>query len=182
MSGPSQYVRQCREEAAKRRLEIAKLLREDASLTNIILAVRLNVSRNTVTSDRKAIMEKLVQDTKTETELLRDGLVKKLEGLVAEVELHRKDGKLSLSAIDQVLSITKAVIELTGARRAVIEKTVNRHDHVLPQFTTKPSKDGKRLDWVKTDQGWKQVEVAPPQVIKAEFITEPAKLTGESDG
>ena len=67
-------------------------------------------------------MENLKERTMTETELLRAELVQKLDGLVAEVEKHRKDGKLSLGAIDQVLSITKAVIELTGARKPVVEK------------------------------------------------------------
>lgn len=123
MAGPSQYVRQKREEASARRLEVAKLLREDPATTNKQLAEKLDVSRNTIALDRKAIMEKIQNDTKTETELLRAELVAKLEGLMLEVEKHRKtDGKLSLAAIDQMLTITKAVIELTGARKPVVEK------------------------------------------------------------
>ena len=43
MSGPSQYVREKREEAARRRLELAKLLRDDPKTTNIELAKALGV-------------------------------------------------------------------------------------------------------------------------------------------
>jgi hypothetical protein len=127
MTAPSSYLRCLREEQTTRRLGVAKALREAPEITNVQLATMFGVSRNTIQLDREAIMQQLVASTKTETELLRDGLVKKLEGLVAEVEKHRKDGKLSLGAIDQVLSITKAVIELTGARKPVVEKHEVQH-------------------------------------------------------
>jgi DNA-binding CsgD family transcriptional regulator len=156
MTAPSQYLRQKREEASRRRLEIAKLLREDPKATNKELARALGVNRDTIALDRKAIMEQLQKDTKTEVELLRQEMVQKLEGLEAEVELHRKDGKLSLSAIDQMLSITKAVIELTGCRRPVVEKTEVRNKTRIEFATTV----------VKTD----------PKFIKAEVIKEPLTL------
>jgi hypothetical protein len=35
MTGPSNYVRECREAAANRRLEIAKLLRADPALSRL---------------------------------------------------------------------------------------------------------------------------------------------------
>ena len=54
--------------------------------------------------------------------MLRAEMVKKLEALEAEVQKHRKDGKLPLTAVDRLLDITKAVIELTGVRKPVNEK------------------------------------------------------------
>ena len=62
-------------------------------------------------------------------------MVNKLESLKAEVQKHRKDGKLSLSAIDQLLSITKAVIELTGVRKPVVERVDVKHRAPI-QFDT----------------------------------------------
>jgi hypothetical protein len=103
-------------------LELAKLLRDNPEATNLELAAALNVNRDTIAEDRKALMELVTNDTLTEMELLREELRHKLESLEKEVELHRKDGKLSLGAIDQLLSITKAVIELTGARKPVKEQ------------------------------------------------------------
>lgn len=131
MSGPSQYVRQKREEATRRRLELARLLREQPTITNIASAKRLGVNRDTIALDRKAIMEQVKNDTKTETELLRDGMVQELESLKAEVEQHRKNGKLSLQAVDRLLDITKAIIELTGCRKPVVEKKLVRQNNKI---------------------------------------------------
>ncbi len=111
-----------REQAALRRLDVAKALRENPDVTNIELAEMFDVDRDTIAADRKALMEQLANSSTNELELLRDDLRLKLEKLEEEVELHRKDGKLSLGAIDQQLSITKAIIELTGARKPVSEK------------------------------------------------------------
>ncbi|MGE5052912.1 MAG: hypothetical protein ACM3WP_02005 [Acidobacteriota bacterium] len=127
MSGPSQYVRQKREEAARRRLELAKMLRDDPKATNKQLAKALGVNRDTIALDRKAIMEEMTKSTLTETELMRAEMVTKLEALEAEVQLHRKDGKLPITAIDQLLSITKALVELTGCRKPVNEKVTVQH-------------------------------------------------------
>jgi hypothetical protein len=166
MTAPSGYLRSLSghlrkrlEEQTARRLSLAKALREAPDATNVQLATMFGVSRNTIQLDREAIMEQLQNATKNETELLRDGLVKKLEGLIAEVELHRKDGKLSLGAIDQVLSITKAVIELTGARKPVIEKLDVRHKQPI-QFNTIIVPTGSRAS----------------QFAKAEMIKEPLTL------
>ena len=164
MTGPSQYVREMREAAAHRRLQLAKLLRDDPRATNIALAKTLGVNRETIALDRKVIMEALQNDTKTEVELLREEMVKKLDGLAGEVEKHRKDGKLSLSAIDQLLSITKAVIELTGVRKPVNEKLEVKHRN-LPQFNTVI------------------VRTTAPPIADAEVIKEPYALKGQvSDG
>jgi hypothetical protein len=165
VSGPSGYVRQCREQAAQRRLEIVRLLREDASITNIALAAKLAVSRNTIAGDRTTIMNQLIDSTKTETELLRAELVTKLQVLESEVQRHRDKGKLSLSAIDSLLDIHKALIDLTGCRKAVVEKKMVKHSPIQFQtFIGSPA------------------QFAKAQFAKAEFITEPAKLTGEADG
>jgi hypothetical protein len=127
MTAPTQYLRDLREHQTHRRLAVAKALRENPTATNIELAKMFGVTRETIALDRLAIMENLKQRTMTETELLRAEMVEKLDGLVGEVEKHRKDGKLSLSAIDQILSISKAVIELTGIRKPVVEKHLHKH-------------------------------------------------------
>ena len=127
MTAPSQYLRELREGAARRRFELAKLLRDDPKATNIELAKALNVTRNTITEDRKAIMEQITKSTLTETELMRADMLKEFEALKAEVEKHRKDGKLSLQAVDRLLDITKAIVELTGVRKPVNEKLAVTH-------------------------------------------------------
>jgi hypothetical protein len=132
-----------REEASRRRLELARLLRDDPKATNIALAKALNVNRDTIAEDRKAIMELVKNDTKTETELLREEMVQELEGLKAEVEKHRKDGKLSLQAVDRMLDITKAIIELTGVRKPVNEKVDHTHKAPIRFQTVIVSTDGK---------------------------------------
>lgn len=161
MTAPSQYLRELREGASRRRLELAKLLRDDPKATNIKLAKALGVNRDTIAEDRKVIMEQMTKSTLTETELMRASMVSKLETLEAEVQKHRKDGKLSLSAIDQLLSITKAVIELTGVRKPVVEK----HDvkHRIPRF---------EAVIVHTDGRERHL----PPIADAEVITEPHAL------
>jgi hypothetical protein len=134
MSAPSHHLRTLRENAARRRLELAKLLRDDPKATNIQLAKALNVNRDTIALDRKVIMEQLQNDARTETEQLRAKLVGELEELKFEVEQHRKQGRLPLAAIDQLLAITKAVIDLTGARKPVNEKMTVQHRTMIPQF------------------------------------------------
>jgi hypothetical protein len=134
-------------------------MREDPKITNVALAKRFDVSRNTIQLDREAIMEQLVASTKTESELLRAEMVKTLDGLVAEVEKHRKDGKLSLSAIDQILTISKAIIELTGIRKPVVEK-LNVNHRAPIQFKTVIVPSGSRA----------------AEFCKAEVIKEPLTL------
>jgi hypothetical protein len=163
MTVPSQYLRDLREEAARRRLELAKLLRENPDATNIYLAKTLGVNRDTIALDRKALVEQMTQSTLTETELLRAEMVKKLEALEAEVEKHRKtDGKLSLQAVDRLLDITKAVIELTGVRKPVNEKLQVTHRAPIKFETVIVATDGGRRS------------VAP--IADAELITEPFAL------
>lgn len=123
MNGRQLYLRSLHEQATRRQLEVAKLLRENPEATNIELADALNVDRDTIAKDRKALMEQIKTDTKSELELLREELRVKLEKLEGEVEKHRnKNGLLSLGAIDELLCINKAIIELTGARKPVKEK------------------------------------------------------------
>ncbi len=160
MSGPSQYVRQRREEAARRRLELAKLLRDDPRATNKQLAKTLNVNRDTIALDRKVIMEELTKTTLTQTESMRAEMVQELESLKDEVEKHRKDGKLSLQAIDRMLDISKAIIELTGVRKPVNEKMQVTHRAPIQFNTMIVGSDGK----------------AKAPIAKAEVITEPFAL------
>lgn len=155
----SAHLRNRLEEQTSRRLGVARALRETPDATNIELAKVFDVSRNTIAEDRKAIMEQLVASTKTESELLRAEMVKTLDGLVVEVEKHRKDGKLSLSAIDQVLSITKAVIELTGIRKPVVEKMEIRKTKI--QFNTTIVPSGQRAPQ------FAEAEVVKPLTLEA---------------
>ena len=122
MTAPSTYLRQLHETAARRRLEIAKLLRENPAITNKELASLLNVSRNTITLDRKAIVEQMTQSTQHETELLRAEMVGKLESLNEELEKHRRDGVLPVSVIHESLLVHRSIIELLGIRKAVVEQ------------------------------------------------------------
>ena len=181
MTAPSQHLRDLREATTRRRLDLARLLREDPTTTNVSLAKSLNVSRNTIAEDRKAIMEQMTKSTLNETELLRAEMVKKLDGLVAEVEKHRKDGKLSLSAIDQMLSITKALVELTGCRKPVNEKLQVTHRAPI-QFQTvivptrqidKSKPPSPNHEWSEKDKGW---VLKQPPFVDAELITEPHAL------
>ena len=89
-------------------------------------------------------------------------MVSKLVALEAEVEKHRKDGKLSLPAIDQLLSITKAVIELTGVRKPVNERLSVTHKAPIQFQTVIVKTDGSR--------------VPVPPIADAELITEPYAL------
>ncbi len=156
-------IRNDREARERRRLELAKLLRDDPTATNVALAKALNVNRDTIALDRKAIMEQMTKSTLTQTELMRAEMVSKLEALEAEVEKHRKDGKLPLSAIDQLLSITKAVIEVTGCRKPVVEKVDHKHRAPIRFETVIIAADGSRK------------RVSPP-IADAELITEPHAL------
>ena len=135
-------IRNDREARARRHLELAKLLRQDPTATNIELAKALNVNRDTIALDRKALMEMIRNDAKNETELLRSEMVDELNELKNEVEKHRKDGKLSLQAIDRMLDISKAIIELTGVRKPVNEKIDHTHRAPIRFETVIVSRDG----------------------------------------
>jgi hypothetical protein len=166
MTAPTGYLRDLREKQANRRLAVAKALRESSAITNVELARRFGVTRDTIGQDRKALIMELINSTKTETELLRDGLVKKLEALEAEVQLHRKDGKLPFTAIDQMLAITKTVIELTGARKPVVEKReVQRMEPI--KFTTSVGRSPAALQ-----------EPTEPPFVPAEVVQPPRLMTG----
>lgn len=134
MSGPSQIVRERREAGARRRLEIAKLLRADPATTNKQLAKALNVNRNTIALDRRIIMEELQKNTLTETELMRAEMVAKLESLNEELELHRDGEKLPVSVIHEMLLVQRSLIELLGVRKPVVEKVEVKRSPI--QFET----------------------------------------------
>jgi transcriptional antiterminator len=153
------YLRQLQEAAARRRLEVAKLLRDNPATTNKQLASALNVSRNTITLDRKIMVEALTQNTLTETELLRAEMVGKLEHLNTELELHRTDGKLPVSVIHEALLVTRSIIELLGVRKPVVEKLEIKKRTI--NFTTSIVRsDGSRTE--------------PKQI---EFVTKQLSLT-----
>jgi hypothetical protein len=131
VTAPKGHLRNLRERQAKRRLGVARALRTTPNATNIELAKVFGVDRDTIKEDRQALMNELTREGKTEMELLREELRAKLENLEKEVELHRKDGKLSLGAIDQLVVIARAVMELTGAPRPVTEELEIRTPDVV---------------------------------------------------
>lgn len=147
-TGNYTYLRQLREAAARRRLEIAKLLRDDPATTNLQLAKALNVSRNTITLDRKLMVEELKNETLSETELLRADMLQRLEKLHHELELHRRDGKLPVSVIHEGLLVTRSIIELLGVRKPVTEHLEVKRSSISFEVEVVPSPklvDGKQV-------------------------------------
>lgn len=157
------YLRERREAREERRLELAKLLRENPAATNVDLAKILNVTRDTIALDRKVLMEQLQSDTKSETEKMREEMLQQFETLQQEVELHRKDGKLSLAAIDRMLDIGKAIVELTGCRK--------------PVFIPKKPEEKEPLHFVVT---FPEKKLQPP-TIDAEVVEQPQLEAGDAD-
>jgi hypothetical protein len=122
MTVPTKYLRDLREQRESRRLGVAKALREVPNATNIELAKIFGVTRETIALDRKALMEQLHKNTLTETEAMRAAMVERLEKIVDEIELHRKDKKLPVSLIHEWHSVTRSMIELLGVRKPVAEQ------------------------------------------------------------
>jgi hypothetical protein len=127
MTAPTQYLRDLREQRTARRLEVAKALRDNPSVTNVELGKRFDVTRDTIALDRKNIMEDLRKNTVEQTEALRAEMVTKLEKLNTELELHRRDGKLPVSVIHEALLVHRTLIEMLGIRKPVIEKAEVTH-------------------------------------------------------
>jgi DNA-binding XRE family transcriptional regulator len=161
MTAPSQYLRDAREQRDKRRLEIARALREEPGLTNVQLAERFGVHRNTIQEDRDALIEQVRANSTTETELLRADMCARLESLNAELELHRRDGKLPVSAIHEMMLVHRSIIELLGVRKPVTEK----------------------IEWQQNRTIRFEAEIVPsprPKVIDGEVV-EPRLLKGDQD-
>jgi hypothetical protein len=149
-------------------LAVAKAVRENPKITNVQLGALFQVSRNTIHDDRLAAKEQLVNATLTENELMRSEELAKLATLEEECQRHRHDGKLSLGAIDQILSIIKERVNLTGCRKPVVEKKLVKHSPIQFQtFIGSPAQFAK----------------AKAEVIEAQF-SEPDKQlkAGEPDG
>jgi hypothetical protein len=86
MTAPTTYLRTLRDAQARRRLELAKLLRDNPDATNIELAKVLNVDRHTITSDRLAIMTQVNQEALTETQLYRNDQLSRVAKKWDEIE------------------------------------------------------------------------------------------------
>lgn len=80
------HLRHRREARDARRLELARLIRETPDVTNLELAKALNVSRNTITQDRLAIMELARTETQTEIQLHREDQLTRIAAKWAEIE------------------------------------------------------------------------------------------------
>jgi DNA-binding CsgD family transcriptional regulator len=89
MTAPSTraaYLRTLREGTTRRRLELVRLLRENSDITNIELAKLLNVSRNTITADRLAMMEQAMSETKSEMQQYRENQLARIADKWDEIE------------------------------------------------------------------------------------------------
>jgi transcriptional antiterminator len=146
MTAPSQLLRDLREQRDKRRLAVAKALRDEPGLTNVQLAEKFNVSRNTIKEDRDALIEQVRANSTTETELLREQMCKRLESLNSELELHRRDGVLSVRAIHEMILVHRSIIELLGVRKPVTEKLEVRERRVIAFATTIIPSPPKAID------------------------------------
>jgi|ERR1700722_3166366 len=171
MSGPSNYVRRAREQAAQRRLEIAKTLRDDPATTNLTFAKALNVSRHTIREDRLKIMEQLKNETKSETEQLRVEMVARLERLDEELEKHRKGGKLPVSVIHESHLLHRTLIELLGVRKPVTERLEVKKTTLRFETEVVSTTPGKRIQHVQTPSGWEQKEIDDPDWQTPKLIT-----------
>jgi hypothetical protein len=159
MTAPSQHLRDLREQRDNRRLAVAQALRENPDFTNVQLAERFNVSRNTIKEDRDALIEQVRANALNETELLRENMCKRLESLNGELELHRKDGKLPVSAIHEMLLVHRSIIELLGVRKPVTEKVEWQERRVISfEAQIVPSPQPKVIDG----------EVVEPRLLKGD--------------
>ncbi len=79
-------IRNDREARVRRHVELARLLRDDPTATNIELAKALHVSRNTITLDRLAIMELTRNEALTETQLYRADQLTRIQEKWHEIE------------------------------------------------------------------------------------------------
>jgi hypothetical protein len=163
MTAPTAYLRQLREGAARRRLELSRLLRDNPAATNKELAKTLGVNRDTIALDRKVIMEELQKSTLTETEQLRSEMVTKLEDLNNELERHRRDGKLPIGVVHEMLLVHRTLIEVLGVRKPVVERMDVNHRQPIVFQTTIVSTDGGKK--VERKQG--AFEVKKPLTLEA---------------
>ena len=67
-------------------------------------------------------MEELKQSTLSETEQLRVTMLGRLQHLLDEIELHRKDKKLPIGLIHEMHLVTRSMIELLGVRKPIVER------------------------------------------------------------
>jgi hypothetical protein len=173
MTAPTQHLRDAREKREARRLAVAKALRESSKITNIELAKRFGVDRNTIALDRQELVRLMIADTKTQTELLREEMLVKLQSLHAELELHRQGGKLSLGAIHEGLLVTRSMIDLLGVRKAVKETIeFKRREPIKFTTTIAPAPPNKEL------APWTPAELkALPEFVPAKVVNLPMVST-----
>jgi hypothetical protein len=86
MTAPTKYLRQLRLAQAKRRLELARLLRDAPQANNIELATALNVSRNTIAEDRKFLMTQVNESTNNEMQVYREDQLTRIAEKWDEIE------------------------------------------------------------------------------------------------
>ena len=101
-------------------------------------------------------MEALQKSTLTETEQLRSEMVGKLEDLNGELEKHRKDGKLPIGVVHEMLLVHRTLIEMLGIRKPVVEKLEVKRTDIKFKTTI-----------VRTDLNFTQAEVVKPLTLEA---------------
>lgn len=103
------YLRRRREAAARRRLEVARILRDDPNATDIQIAEALQVSRNTIREDRRQNLDLVRDETGVEVEEYREEVLDEL----AELQLDLKNPVIKPDRkIELALSILDRITEL----------------------------------------------------------------------
>jgi hypothetical protein len=72
--------------------------------------------------------------------------VDKLESLNKELELHRRDGKLSVSVIHEMMLVHRSIIELLGIRKPVTEQLEVRKRTISFRTSIVGVVDGKLVE------------------------------------
>jgi hypothetical protein len=86
MTAPTTYLRQLREGATRRRLELTKLLRDDPTATNVALAKVLGVNRDTIAEDRKFLMSQATNEAQSEMQLYREDQLARIADKWEQIE------------------------------------------------------------------------------------------------
>ncbi|MGB6476385.1 MAG: hypothetical protein WBF04_20225 [Candidatus Sulfotelmatobacter sp.] len=124
MTFPSARLRTLREEQSRRRLEVARLVRDTPNVTDVELAKALNVSRNTIREDRLALMAEVNQDAKSEFQIWRGEHIEELRVLREQLQdfLIPPEKRIELA-----LAIIREDSKIKGTAAATRSENINVH-------------------------------------------------------
>jgi DNA-binding transcriptional MocR family regulator len=112
-------------------LELAKLLRGNPDTTNKELAQALNVSRNTITEDRKSLMAQVNQEAKTQTQLHREDQLARIEMKWQEI-----DSDASMTGAEKHLAWSRWMkLEMDLRGTAAPTKSISANLNVNPEHS-----------------------------------------------